>query len=129
RFDLFQYLFNGGSLVTQRRAAQYESIGYESGRIARWRVGIRSLGVVLMLVFGTLFMSSAPAAQAPEKAAGPASYTALADLLEDEAARDRLIAQLRGLAEVSGQTGAPAHATTPSTGVGSDTSLPARIAD
>lgn len=59
-------------------------------RVGQWLFGV----LVLLMLVGTSQAEEAPLAPAPQESP---DYSAMADLLEDEASRNRLIAELRAL--------------------------------
>ncbi|MDT0635564.1 mechanosensitive channel protein [Salinisphaera sp. W335] len=94
----------------------------------------RSLAFALLILAGMVpFLGQAAWAQDEAAPAGQAdvSYATLADLLEDDAARERLITQLRGMAEEPADetaTADEAAADTPAAIPAEKVSLPRRVA-
>ncbi|NYT59878.1 mechanosensitive ion channel [Alcaligenaceae bacterium] len=79
---------------------------------------------VLLLLASMAFASSATAQTPDTPPSGAPSYSALADLLENDQARDQLIEQLRSLAPQDGQAPARNAATTPPSSVADPADLP-----
>ncbi|MEX2333344.1 MAG: hypothetical protein WD600_03740, partial [Pseudohongiella sp.] len=91
----------------------------------------KALTAFLVIILSTLFVAStAMAAEAPgnpDAAEGNTSYSYLADILEDEVAREQLVNDLRALA--TGESPAVAAADTPAPQVEERTSPAGRIAE